>query len=391
MRDQPPTRVALFASSFHPHTGGVEELVRQLAHAQIDAGLEPTIITMRWPKSLPRRETFEGLDVHRLVFRTPERPTRRMAAAVVLGPVALARLVWILWRRRCQLLHIQCVSPAARYAVAATRILRLPLVVTMQGELTMDAAGLYQHSAWARRTLRLALDRAAAITACSAHTLAEAEAWYGPPFQNRAEVIHNGVSPDDFVHARPYPNRLPYIFAIGRQVPQKGFDVLIEAYARLAGAAAAGFELQLLLAGDGPERDHLERRVGELDLADRVRFLGATDRVTTAALFRGAELFVLPSRHEPFGIVVLEALAAGTPVVACDVGGVAEFLPVGPLARLTQADDPASMAEAMAGVLAHASDHPATRVVAEHTVRAHTWGVIEQAYADTYARAVTIV
>jgi len=384
-RDQPVTRVAVFASSFHPHQGGVEELVRQLAHAQVDAGIEPTIVTMRWPKALPSYETFEGLDVHRLVFRTPERPARRLAAAVVLGPVALAQLVRTLRRRRCQLIHIQCVSPAAAYAVWAARLLRVPLVVTMQGELTMDATGLYQRSAWARRTLRLALDRASVITACSAHTLAEAQEWYGIPFGERAEVIHNGVAPDEFVAAEPYRNDRPYILGIGRQVTQKGFDVLIEAFASLA--RGAGFDRELLLAGDGPERPALERQVERLDLGDRVRFLGATDRRTTASLFRGADLFVLPSRHEPFGIVVLEALAAGTPVVACDVGGVSEFLPAGPMTRLTEPDDPASMADAITIVLAQRSADLALRVAADATLRAHRWSEIERAYATRYAAA----
>jgi glycogen synthase len=380
--------VALFASSFHPHPGGVEELVRQLAHAQVEAGLEPTIITMRWPKSLPGHETFEGLDVHRLVFRTPERPARRLAAALVLGPMALAQLLWILRRRRAQVLHIQCVSPAAGYAVAAARILGLPLVATLQGELTMDATGLYQRSAWARRTLRLVLDRAAVITACSAHTLAEAEEWYGRPFGLRAEVVHNGVAPEDFTHVEPFIHDPPYLLAIGRHVPQKGFDVLIDAFARLAGQP--GFDHDLLLAGDGSERPTLEAQVERLGLGEQVRFLGATDRATTAGLFRGAALFVLPSRHEPFGIVVLEALAAGTPVVACDVGGVGEFLPTGPSTRLTAPDDPGAMAEAIAAVLRDRADHPDEAIDAADTLRTHTWAAIEEAYAGVYRTAVTI-
>ncbi len=228
-----PTRVALFASSFHPHKGGVEELVRQLAHAEVAAGLEPTIVTMQWPKSLPSREIYEGLDVHRFVFRSPALPLRRLVAALVLAPWTLGRFVWILRQRRCQIIHIQCVSPAGWYALQASRILRLPLVVTMQGELTMDAAGLYQRSRWARRTLRLLLRRADVITACSAHTLAEAEDWYGRPFGPRADVIHNGVTASDLDAARPHREAEPYVLGVGRLVPQKGFDVLLDAFALL--------------------------------------------------------------------------------------------------------------------------------------------------------------
>ncbi len=117
-------------------------------------------------------------------------------------------------------------------------------------------------------------------------------------------------------------------------------------------------------------------------------FLGPTDRRSTESLFRGADLFVLPSRHEPFGIVVLEALAAGTPVIASDVGGVAEFLPEGPLAQLVEPDDPRSLADRIAAVLAERAQHPTSSPEATATLHAHSWVVLERAYAERYQRAV---
>ena len=381
-----PARVALFASSFHPHVGGVEELVRQLAHHQVQSGIEPTVVTMRWPKSLPATERFEQLDVRRYVFRSPELPPRRVAAALGLGPVTLIQLVAELRRRRVELVHIQCVSPASWYAVQATRLLQIPLVVTLQGELTMDATALYERSAWARRCLRLVLDRADAVTACSGHTLAEAEAWHGRAFGRRGRVIHNGVDPTDFAgraaQAGQPADAEPYVLGIGRQVPQKGFDVLIDAFAQLA--ERPDVRHRLVLAGDGPEHAALAARAAARGLADRVELVGATDRARTAALFRGADVFVLPSRHEPFGIVVLEALAAGTAVVASDVGGVAEFLPRGPLARLVAPDDPSALAGGLAAVLVERARHPATGPDAAETLRTHTWAHLEREYAEVY-------
>jgi glycogen(starch) synthase len=380
-----PLRVALFASAFAPHRGGVEELVRQLALAQRAAGTANWVATMRWPKSLPAVDEVDGIAVRRYVYRTLEGGPKRKAAAVATNPSTLARVVAELRRQRTDVVHVQCVSTGAWFAAQAAKLLRLPLVVTLQGELTMDATGLYQRSAASRRILRLALRRADAITACSAQTLAEAEGWFGEPFGPRSSVIHNGVDPGELRRAAPHGEPEPYVFAIGRHVPQKGFDILIRAFAQLVERPA--FRHQLLLAGDGAERAALEHLCDELGLSARVTFLGGTDRSRTASLFRGADAFVLPSRHEPFGIVNLEAMAAGVPVVATDVGGVPEFVVDGESGLLVPPGDAAAMAQAIARVTDDPSLQSRLAAAGATVADEHAWPAIAAQYDEVYARA----
>ncbi len=133
--------------------------------------------------------------------------------------------------------------------------------------------------------------------------------------------------------------------AIGRFVHKKGFDTLVEAHAVLV---REGREVTLELAGDGPERAHLEGRIAALGLGARVRLTGWCDDV--AAFLDGGDLFVLPSRDEPFGIVVIEAMARGVPVLATRTQGPLEILP-DDCGYLTVADDPAALAAAIAGAL----------------------------------------
>ena len=224
-----PERPAIFASSFHPHLGGVEELVRQLAHRQIQAGAAPVIHTMRWPRDLPARERWDGLDIRRHSYRVPEGSVRRVLPAVAGNPVVLADIVRQLRADHTELVHVQCVSSGAWFAYQAARSLRLPFVVTMQGELTMDADDIYRRSPLLRHTLRVLLDHADAVTACSWATLQEAEAWAGVRLGDRGRVVDNGVDVDEFaVPAGGATRSRPYVFAIGRHVPQKGFDVLID-------------------------------------------------------------------------------------------------------------------------------------------------------------------
>lgn len=376
--------VAIFASAFHPHFGGVEELVRQLAHQLRATAHGPAIFTNRWPKDLPAAEEFEGLPVRRWTFRVPERTFRQLTTSFIFGASTLRSVLGELRAMRSEVLHIQCVSSNTHYALAARRALGLPLVVTLQGELTMDAGGLFQKSKFAQSLLRRALTEAELITACSGKTLSDAEEFYGQSFGDRGRVIFNGASLTDFATATPYVHPRPYIFAIGRLVPQKGFDVLLRAFAD-SGIASH----DVLIAGDGPDRAELEQLARSLDLSGRVHFLGRCDRSKVPSLFRGASFFVLPSRtDEGLPVVCAEAMAAGKAIVATRSGGTPEAV----LDQRTGFIVPREDAPALTTALKRLADDAALRESFEEAGRARatlfSWPVIAAQYAEAYREAV---
>jgi N-acetyl-alpha-D-glucosaminyl L-malate synthase BshA len=108
----------------------------------------------------------------------------------------------------------------------------------------------------------------------------------------------------------------------------------------------------LMLVGDGPERTAVERQVRDLGLTGQVAFLGEQARM--GPFFAQADLFLLPSAQESFGLAALEALASGVPVVATDVGGVSEVVRHGETGRLVPSSDPRAMAAAVVDLLADA-------------------------------------
>ena len=382
-----PPRPAVFASSFHPHVGGVEEMVRQLTRAQTAAGAHPIVHTMRWPRDLPARESWEGIDIRRHSYRVPEGSTRRVLPAVVGNPMVLGDVVRQLRADRADLVHVQCVSSGSWFAYRAARMLGLPVVVTLHGELTMDADRIYERSPLLRHTLRMLLADADAVTACSQATLTEAEEWAGRALRDRGRVVHNGVDLDEFAgpESDREPGARPFALAIGRLVRQKGFDVLLDAFAALV--ADPGFEWDVVIAGDGPERGALGAQADRLGVGERVRFAGRTDRAETVDLFRRAEVFVLPSRVEPFGIVNLEAMAAGTPLVASRVGGVPEIVDDGVTGLLVEPGDADDLAAALRRV------HGAPQLRAQLATAGHAevvgrgWPSVEQRYRDVYGAA----
>ena len=134
------------------------------------------------------------------------------------------------------------------------------------------------------------------------------------------------------------PQDAPLALALGRLHVNKGFDVLLEALARVP-------RLHLWLAGEGPLRAPLERQAAALGIGARVRFLGW--REDTAALLAAADFLVCPSRHEPLGNVVIEAWAAGAPVVATASDGPAALIADDETGLLVPVEDAAALASAM--------------------------------------------
>jgi glycosyltransferase involved in cell wall biosynthesis len=138
------------------------------------------------------------------------------------------------------------------------------------------------------------------------------------------------------------PDCVPVALALGRLHKNKAFDVLLRALARVP-------RLHLWLAGAGELQDELEREAAALGIAERVRFLGW--REDGAALLAAADFLVCPSRHEPLGNVVIEAWAAGVPVVAAASIGPRELIEDGSSGLLVPVEDDAALAGAMARLI----------------------------------------
>jgi glycosyltransferase involved in cell wall biosynthesis len=342
------------------------------------------VITNRYPRTLPSREEIDSIPVYRERFRFPEPKPRHLGGWIIGTTVTRRGIRDVLARHHSQLVHVQCVSSNGYYAHRAALRGNLPLVVSLQGELTMDANHIYQRSATMRRTWRRLLADADVVTGCSQQVVDEAIAAYGDALAGKVRVVRNGTDLAQVRAAEPERRGHPFVLGIGRFVPQKGFDVLIDAFGR---AAEAHPEVHLVLAGDGPERAALEARAATNPAADRIVFVGGVPAERAFSLFRGALGFVLSSRHEPQGIVVVEAMAAGTPVIATRVGGVPETVRDGENGLLVEGDDVDSMAKGLSELLLHpeAARSRAERAIAD--VEDYDWSRITDQYLQCYEEA----
>lgn len=200
----------------------------------------------------------------------------------------------------------------------------------------------------------------------------------------RFEVVPNAVHVERFEGATPAdlgPGRK--VLFVGRLDERKGFRVAVRAFGELASAHP---DLRLVVAGEGPERVAAESLPGEV--RDRVRFLGAVPNPDIPPVHAACDVFVAPNvGGESFGIVLVEAMAAGLPVVASSIPGFTEVVRDGVDGLLVPAADPRAVAAALARVL---DDPPfATRLVAagRDRARAFSWASILPRIEDVYARA----
>ena len=174
---------------------------------------------------------------------------------------------------------------------------------------------------------------------------------------DKAVVVPNGIAapPADAAAAGADVRRAlglgvdqPVVLCAARLEPEKGLPTLVTAMAAVRAACPAAV---CLLAGQGSVRAEIERQIAAAGLSGAVRLLGF--RSDVPALMAAADVFVLPAPAEPFGLVLLEAMAAGRPVVAVGVGGPAEIVVDGRTGLLVPPDDPAAVAAAVGRLLAN--------------------------------------
>lgn len=213
--------------------------------------------------------------------------------------------------------------------------------------LPVRLVDLVLRGAWrARRRLLQGVARFIAPSSALARSLRES----GFP-ADRIVVIPHGLPQNNFVF-RPRKPRLgqhgPHLLYVGRLVPGKGVQYLLEAIRRVR---LVHPDLIITVAGDGPYRPELERMCASLGLVTITRFIGSQPRSHLAELYAETDVIVIPSLSEVFSYVVLEAAAAGTPIVATTVGGIPEILANG--AVLVPPGDAVALAR---GILTALSD-----------------------------------
>jgi glycosyltransferase involved in cell wall biosynthesis len=257
------------------------------------------------------------------------------------------------------------------------------MLVTSHGETIGDDHGVFGRSRLAKYSLRSALSAADAVTGCSQVVLDDLESRFGLE-PGHGVVVPNGVDLDEPVGDQPPGVAGRYIAAVGRLEQMKGFDLLVDAFAR----AALPEDVRLVIGGEGSQEQALRTQAARLGIADRVVLTGRLDRPQVGALLRNAVAGVVPSRFEGFGISVLEIWRAERPLIATNRGGPAGLVTDDVDGILVDPLDPAALADALTTVVA--DPRRADRLAVEGAVRVRslTWDRVVDDYRELYAETL---
>lgn len=375
--------------------GGLARHVRKLSENLVELGIEVHVLT-RGDGSAADEQLLNGVHVHRV--REPDRPrdlaefvtwiehmnTDMLSAGVALGD----DLEFDVVHGHDWLVASACDHLARRFD--------RPLV------MTIHATEYGRHQGWVDKhpqshihgVEKWVTNRADKVIACSAYMREHIADIYALE-ESDVNVIPNGIDPEDL---RPMDNldELRSAFAapdeklvllVGRLVYEKGFQVALEALPTLIKNVG---NVRFLIAGSGTHEEELKAQAESLGLMEYGTFVGWIGDDVLHSLYKIADLTVVPSIYEPFGLVALEAMASGCPCIVADTGGLREVVPTEKVGLRFQSRDPESLARMAERVLT--DPELRDRLVAEASdhVLSFDWVDVARTTLELYEDAVSV-
>jgi glycogen synthase len=354
-----PRRILILSWEYPPIVeGGLARHVRKLSEGLVERGVAVHVLTRGREGDLPE-EVRAGVRVHRMPEPAMPRDldefvawVQAMNAHMLAAGRALAR------RYAFDVVHGHDWL-VARAAAALARDARRPYLTTIHAtEYGRHQGWVDKHpQSWIHGIERWMARRAERVVVCSHYMRGHVADVYGIE-EGKVEVIPNGIDPldltpiDDLAALRAgfaAPTE-KLVLLIGRLVYEKGFQIALDALPRVI-ARLDG--VRFLVAGSGTHEAELKAQARRLGLDRHGSFLGWIGDDVLRSLYRIADLCVVPSIYEPFGLVALEAMASGCPCIVADTGGLREVVPNDDVGLRFRSRDPRSLAQMMEWVLAN--------------------------------------
>lgn len=337
-------RILIINYEFPPLGGGGGVASYQIAKGLVARGHEVDVLTTG-RAGLSSNEVVDGMGVYRVsVIGRTDLATATLLSMLSFFPSSLVKGCQIVRRKRYDILNTHFAIPSGPTGVVLSKLFKTPQVLTILGGDIYDPTKKLSPSSspLLHAVVRRVLNSSSRIIAISEDIQRRARKHYH--CQKDIQVIHLGLSPVTFESKSRAQLGLPegevVLISIGRLIKRKALGDVVLAVSKLQDR-----KFRLLIIGDGPEESYLRRLTKRLGLSSRIDFLGVVDEETKFQYLKASDVFVLPSLHEGFGLVFLEAMYCGLPVIASCSGGQTDFLRDGETGFLVPVGDVDALAE----------------------------------------------
>lgn len=377
-------KLLLINNEFPPIGGGGSTVTKYAIKNLVAAGHEVTLITSSY-KDLPHQETIDGAKVIRIPAVRRYKDWCSQWELVIFGISALIYTFFYVAQNKVDFIQAYFAVPAGWVAWLIKMVHGVPYAVYFGGSDIPGANPSRYKNIYPLITplLRMIWRGAEFRTVCS-----EGLAELGREADSTVEwvVIPNGVETDRFKPIERAANPKVKLLFIGRLIPRKGFQRVVEALPKVRERTKVPFEVEVV--GTGAAREALDEVAEKLGVSELISYVGTVPYDQLEKSYQYADVFVLTSLSEGMPSVILEAMGCGLPIVASDVGGNNELVEEGVNGYLIDGDDIDGLADKLAGLINDASLRARMGQVSRRKSLQYDWREIMAQYNELYGKYV---
>jgi len=371
-------RVLFICSLYHPHVGGIETMVTELSQFYRGQGVESVVLTKKWPTTLTEEDYYKDTKIYRVVSARTETEFNNI----------------IEWAKnnenkiKADIIHVIGVRrPLPLIGLLLSRHWNVPLISSIAGSEIPNTGDSETETVWneSKEIMRPVLESSSIVT-CVSKAL-ENDLRGIVPNLNYVRTVYAGIDTEFINSISCTETEKNYIISLRRLTTSKGVDILIRAFKDIANEYP---QIRLLIAGEGPEEENLKTLARDLNLDDKIKFIGTVSLTRAISLLKGAICTVVPSISEGGSLVNIEAQAASCPVVASRVGGIPEYVQDGVSGLLFESKNLKDLADKVKIIISNASlRNKLIQGGIEHA-RKFSWDILGPQYLALYNEMINV-
>jgi len=386
-------RICFISPSYLPTTGGTEVAIYELGKRLVDRGCEITLVTPS-PDSILTYEDDSGMVIYRIpvpvemLLMSPQHYYGRLFPPPITSICALIKIIKSNKLGEIDILHQFHIFYLGATCVFAKKLLGKPLVTSLMGWDTYDP--IHPLPKFLNPYLTYVMNNSDVIVSPVKRTLS-----YIKQVCKKVKIIPHGVDAARFnanIDGSKYRRKMrvkkdeSLVLSVQRLVQRKGTEYLIYA---IRFVIEENPKVKFAIIGDGPEKARLIELTKKLKIAKNLTFLGFVNSEELPKYYSACDIFVLHSLYEQFGIVLVEAMACGKPVVSTKVGAIPEVVDDGKTGFLVEPKNPKQLAEA---ILKLANDERLRNRLGKEGRRKveqkYDWNIIAEKYMNEYKQLI---